>query len=1003
MILSTQTKNGVNMVYTVISIVCIVILLLLFVNVVYRIATLKRPDRIAYIKNFKNGKFFLVYLAAYPLCYIAERYSGMEIGASFFVALKDAIDLVVVKFDFSTPLFKENTAYYVAVYVCLVLVTLNTFMLSASVFWQMISNGISLASFNKGKTDKCIIIGYNDKSVSLYKSCYDKKLMVGVFKKEQCDKMYVDNITYKSVNKETLLFDWLDDELDYLFKKFKGTNAKLNIIVNTGLDATNLDMCGRFVNFIKSRGPVRCSKLHKKQIEGYNETKVNVEYDDCNPFCMITMNFGKIAELSKHESKPAPKSTILGFNNLSNLFTSFIGNFETPLDGTKYLSTADSDALDSYTAFYNKAVELYNCSLVPFTKNINNDLSRSAVIGLNKPYTVTFGSDVSPKLVDFKSVIARLFGFKSTSNFTKYAQKLADKYAKYRDNTSNFATMNKALTNGCFYTDNGSFVFPIVVKNELSDTVLTYLIIDNEGLVSVWVNDITAALKATNFNNSYHEDKIINNELYCKNTLFVTDSFINNIDMYVYGDREYEDVYEKYEEQSLGCLHYISEHKQIAIDLIDKHPFTEFMTDKHFDKETSLLRPNTKINVALVGFGKVNQQVFLTSVANNQFLKADENGNPVFYPVTYHLFDRNETGEHKNINHTYYRYEHVFFDGEKPKVDVNDYLPLPPIPAISRYSSTDINSLDFYDIIKDALSGDDTALNFIVVALGNDYINIDMANKLVAKLREWKLDNARVFVRIREPKVFEKSSLSTDPRICVSFGNERDVVFDYAHVTNEKFTEMAIMRSFYYHLEHDMKRSKITPEDRQKSRNSWHKKCNIVQKESNMYGVLSLKLKLNLMGLSYVEKSSELNGLSYDEYMEIYAKDDMPDVETVDGTKQGIVYPAVFKDSRRKNLAVLEHYRWNAYMIMNGFIPSTKDVILNEVDENGKHTNGKSYSIRRHGNLTTFDGLYEFRKLVAARDKVPEIEKDVIKYDYQHLDGAYELLDDNGYKIVKIQ
>ena len=29
------------------------------------------------------------------------------------------------------------------------------------------------------------------------------------------------------------------------------------------------------------------------------------------------------------------------------------------------------------------------------------------------------------------------------------------------------------------------------------------------------------------------------------------------------------------------------------------------------------------------------------------------------------------------------------------------------------------------------------------------------------------------------------------------------------------------------------------------------------------------------------------------------------------------------KDITRKNLSVQEHYRWNAYMIMNGFVPGT--------------------------------------------------------------------------------
>ena len=724
------------MAYTIVSIICTAILVLLFLSVVIRIIRLDRADRIAYIKSFKKGKFFLVYLAAYPICYMAERFSGADIGVSLFTALKDSLDLVVIKFDFSTPLFNQNTAYHVAVYVCLVLVTLNAFMLTASVFCQIISNGVSLLYFNKGKSDKCIIIGYNKKSVTLYKSCYDKKLFAGSFTKEECDKMYVDRITYKSVTKNSRLFNWLDEEIDYLLKKFKGTHSKLNIIVNTGVDAANLDLCGRFVNFVKSRGT----------------------------------------------------------------------------------------------------------------------------------------------------------------------------------------------------------------------------------------------------------------------------GVIDNIDMYVYGDREYEDVYAKYEEQSSGCLHYVNEHRKIAIDLVDNHPFTEFMTDKHFNKETSLLFPDTKINVALVGFGKVNQQVFLTSVANNQFLKEDENGNAVYYPVSYHLFDKNETGEHKNLNHTYYRYEHEFFKDGKPKVNEKEYLPLPPLPAISDYISADINSLDFYDALKNTLTGEDTTLNFIVVALGDDYINIDMANKLVAKLREWKLENTRVFVRIRDVKIFEKASLCTDPKICVSFGNEKTVVFDYAHVTSEKFTEMAIMQNFCYDIEHDLKHAVITSEERQKSRISWYVKRSLTEKESNVYSVLSLKLKLNLMGLDYVEKSSELKGLSYDEYMSIYAKNDMPEtVAYSEGKTYGIRYPAAFKESRRKNLAVLEHYRWNAFMIMNGFIPAAKDIIETEKDENGKYTNGKSYSIRRHGNLTTFDGLYEFRKLVAKRDKVSETEKDVIKYDFQLLDGAYNLLNDNGFKIVKIQ
>jgi hypothetical protein len=57
--------------------------------------------------------------------------------------------------------------------------------------------------------------------------------------------------------------------------------------------------------------------------------------------------------------------------------------------------------------------------------------------------------------------------------------------------------------------------------------------------------------------------------------------------------------------------------------------------------------------------------------------------------------------------------------------------------------------------------------------------------------------------------------------------------------------------------------------------------------------------------------------------------------------------------------------------------------------------------LRHHGNITTFEGLEEFRKMIAEREKENEKNFDKIKYDYQLLDDAYWLLNNHGYKIVK--
>ena len=93
-------------------------------------------------------------------------------------------------------------------------------------------------------------------------------------------------------------------------------------------------------------------------------------------------------------------------------------------------------------------------------------------------------------------------------------------------------------------------------------------------------------------------------------------------------------------------------------------------------------------------------------------------------------------------------------------------------------------------------------------------------------------------------------------------------------------------------------------------------------------------------------------------------------------------------------------------MISKGVIPATINDILNEtieVDGKVKHTNGKNYRLRRHGNITTLDGLVDFRKLIANRDNVSEDKTDVFRYDYQLLDEAYTFLTALNYKIVKIK
>ena len=484
--------------------------------------------------------------------------------------------------------------------------------------------------------------------------------------------------------------------------------------------------------------------------------------------------------------------------------------------------------------------------------------------------------------------------------------------------------------------------------------------------------------------------------------------YFDLLDVTVFGEPTYEAIYNDIVTNALGCVQYKNKYQMIAMKFIDEHPFTKFMDERHIDYETSLIKNGIDINVCMVGYGKTNQQIFLTSVANNQFL-TKSNEELTLKKVKYHLFDKNYAENNKNLNHSYYRYKN-----EIGTMKPDEYLPLPELPANEEYYHVDINEPMFYNRINEIVTRSKNDVNFVIIAFQTDLENIDMAQKLVEKRREWRVDELVVFVKVRkaqgEVAVFKEKNVFV-------IGNESDCVYNIKAIKNDKIYQMAKLRNEIYDLEYTIttdKSFKLNDETVKanciKANKNWFVSKSQFERDSNLYCCLSLQSKLNLMGLKYCrDYENDLPALTEEEYMNHYAQGDIPDTETystVIKDKKIIKYPLEFKDSKRKNLAVLEHYRWNSFMISQGMVPASKKQILNEmIERNGKlrHTNGKNYRLRRHGNLTTFDGLVEFRKIVSERDGGNEVDYDVIKYDYQLLDDAYWLLKSCGYKIIELQ
>ncbi len=510
--------------------------------------------------------------------------------------------------------------------------------------------------------------------------------------------------------------------------------------------------------------------------------------------------------------------------------------------------------------------------------------------------------------------------------------------------------------------------------------------------------------------------------------------YYSRIQIYVFGNPIHEDIYNSLVESSFGALRYVNKYRQIAVDFINKYPLTEFMNENQIDVETSTIKKGVDLNVLMIGFGKANKQIFLTSVANNQFLCDTSTyldkplrKSIVSKLVNYHIFDYDNANNNKNLNHSYYRY-----GNEIKKSWVKDCLPLPPKPSRDKYYNLDINDGKFYSAVKSIISSGNNDINYIIISFGTDLENIDLAQKLLQKKNEWNVRNCYVFVKVRSGNSDHSIFARND---CYLIGNENECVYNVKAIDDNRITEMAKMRNRSYALEYSLRNEhdKDYSEDtiREIYTNAdydWYVKKTQFERESNIYACLSLRSKLHMMGLDYVEKineepvgekkkkkdkkdkkkdnneqneksteASKIIHLNKDEYEARYARDDeiKPlEVVSVDG-RRIVEYGMEYQDSRRKTLAIQEHYRWNSFMISKGFIPAT----VNEIEIGEK--NGKDYMLRKHGNLTTFDGLIKFRKTVAKAKGCTEASADVIQYDYQLMDDAYWLLEKNAFSICE--
>ena len=482
-----------------------------------------------------------------------------------------------------------------------------------------------------------------------------------------------------------------------------------------------------------------------------------------------------------------------------------------------------------------------------------------------------------------------------------------------------------------------------------------------------------------------------------------------DIKTYVLGYGDSQTIFNSYMEKSQGRIRYINTYNLIAKDFINRYPITKFMDERHIDYDTATIKKDVNINIYMIGFGKPNQELFLTSIANNQFITIDNNI-PSPKRIKYYIYDKNNCKCNKNFNHYYYRLENEenYYKGREEEFLPLDVKPAEIITPQDSGNTIDINDPKFYQYLyQDINNTKENDINYIIVSFGSKIENLDMVDKLASKIHEWGFEQqTKVFVRVNDSKYIDpKSTIRTienykesndvytckyktemmeitklnkvneEEQLYYTFGEEDIIIFDINKIFNNKEEIIAKNRDAVYSLKQD----ELLSEDKlSKVYEKWYTKTQI-QRDSNYYAYLGIRTKLNLLGLDFIDEklydSNIHTKVSFEEFYNIYLKNSNAKIDyqkTFNYNNQSLTR-TVYKTELdtpsciRTYLGMQEHLRWNAYTISKGVVQSTTKDIITSLDD------GKDYKItRKHNCITTFEGLKELRYLLSIKQFISD-------------------------------
>lgn len=414
-----------------------------------------------------------------------------------------------------------------------------------------------------------------------------------------------------------------------------------------------------------------------------------------------------------------------------------------------------------------------------------------------------------------------------------------------------------------------------------------------------------------------------------------------------------------------------------------------------------------KISNVFVGFGLTNRQLLKKSICNNQLLGIDYRA----YIIDKDIDDKEKQFRNEAAGLFDYVDENGTLRGAELIPDSDRYFESPLEKNNITFNNIDALSVDFYKaVIKEAEQNDFTQ---IIIALGDDKVSIETALELRQKLYEADLlklnyagniyDRVKIFVKVKETNIICRDNILNDKfgincPITV-FGAQAEIFTD-TYIIEERLDDIAKCIANEYWVT-ATKHGADVPVT-----NIFTKWDALTQfkRDSNRYAAMAIRVKLNLLGFDISEGDS-ISPAVAEKYGAIYGialankqrkqRESGRFVDFLERDGGGIT------DTARNNLARLEHQRWNAFHLVNGWTKLEKAKV-------GANTR-QDEKAKQHACITTLEGLTELREKQAnalideyakthgdtlPRDKALS-DADIICYDFDVMDKLIDILNSN--------